>query len=598
MTFEIGLVLAVLGVTVVLFVIDRLRVDVIAILVMIAVAWLGLVEPKEALAGLSSNAVVSIIAVMILGYGMDRSGMMNRVTRPILRVAGSSERRLVAVIGATVGAISAFMQNIGAAALFLPALLRISKRLEIPVSRLLMPVGFAAIMGGTLTMVASGPLIILNDLLRQRQEDTFGLFAVTPVGLILLAAAIAYFLVLGRLVLPSRAAASRERSPQRDLIETWQLPSTISCCTVPEGSDLAGKTVEESGLWLEYGINLLVIREQDDVHFAPWRFARFVAGQRLALLGQPDDVGRFAKDFGLRMDEEPSPMLEELQSGTAGGFAEVIVRPKTAIAGRSLRDLAFRKNHAVEPVRLLTGDQEITHDFSDQPLQAGDALIVHGTWDRIRALADDSSFVLLTPVEGGASARGQGLLAAVCFAAAVGLAVAGFPLSISLLTGALAMILLRVVPIDEAYRAVDWRTVFLLAGLIPLGTAMDKTGAAAYVANLITSLLAGSHPLVLMAAIAVLATVFSLFMSNVAATVLLAPLVMIVGGKAGVDGRGLALLVAVCASNSFVLPTHQVNALFMSPGGYRNADYLKAGGLMTAVFLVLAVGSVYLIFIR
>lgn len=598
MSFEIGMVLAVLGVTVVLFVIDKLRVDVIAILVMVSLAWLGLVEPKEALAGLSSNAVVSIIAVMILGYGMDRSGIMNRVTRPILHVAGSSERRLVAVIGATVGGISAFMQNIGAAALFLPALLRISKRMELPASRLLMPVGFAAILGGTLTMVASGPLIILNDLLRQRQQDPFGLFAVTPIGLALLAAGVLYFLVLGRLVLPSRSAGSTEKSPQRDLIETWQLPSTISCCTVPEDSKLQGKTVEEAGLWPDYGVNLLMVREEDDVHFAPWRFTRFVPGQHLALLGDRGDVERFVSDFGLELGKEPSAMLEELQSGAAGGFAEVIIRPKAPIAGQSLREMAFRKNHAVEPVRLLTGDQQITRDFSDQPLRAGDALIVHGTWDRIRALAKDPSFVLLTPVEGGVSDRAKGPIAALCFAVAIGLAVAGFPLSISLLTGALAMILLRVVPVDEAYQAVDWRTVFLLAGLIPLGTAMDKTGAAAYVANLITDMLAGSHPLVLMAAVAALATVFSLFMSNVAATVLLAPLVMIVGKDAGIDGRGLAMLVAVCASNSFVLPTHQVNALFMSPGGYRNADYLKAGGLMTFIFLVIAVATVYAMFIR
>ncbi len=249
-------------------------------------------------------------------------------------------------------------------------------------------------------------------------------------------------------------------------------------------------------------------------------------------------------------------------------------------------------------MRLLTGDKELARDFSDQPLHAGDTLVVHGQWDRIRAIANDPSFVLLTPVEGDVGDRSKGPIAAICFAAAIGLAVAGFPLSISLLSGALAMILLRVVPIDEAYRAVDWRTVFLLAGLIPLGTAMDKTGAAAFVANHITQVLTGSHPLVLMAAVGALATVFSLFMSNVAATVLLAPLVMIVGPKAGVDGRGLALLVAVCASNSFILPTHQVNALFMSPGGYRNADYLKAGGMMTVLFLVIAVGSVYLLFIR
>lgn len=597
MTLEIGLVLGVLGLTVVLFVVDWLRVDVVALLVMVALAWLGLVEPKDAISGLSSNAVVSVIAVMILGHGVDRSGIMNRVTRPILQVAGTSERRLVAVVAGTVGGISAFMQNIGAAALFLPALLRISKRLQIPASRLLMPVGFAAILGGTLTMVASGPLIILNDLLRQGQQTPFGLFAVTPVGMVLLASGITYFLVFGKLVLPSRSGAE-ERSPQRDLVETWRLPSTIVCCHLKPDSKLTGETVESAGLWMRYAVNLLVIRENDEVHYAPWRYTRFVAGQNLALLGERRDIERFAADFGLDVDDQAGGLLEELQTGAAGGFAEVVVRPKAWFAGKSLREISFRKTYAVEPVRLMTGDKDVARDFSDQPLHAGDSLVVHGTWERIRLLARDPGFVVLTPVEGVVGDRSKGTIAALCFLAAIGLAVAGFPLSISLLTGALAMILLRVIPVDEAYRAVDWRTVFLLAGLIPLGIAMDKTGAAAFVANLITQALAGSHPLVLASAVALLTTLFSLFMSNVAATVLLVPLVMIVGTSAGVDGRGLGLLVAVCASNSFLLPTHQVNALFMSPGGYRNADYLKAGGAMSLLFLVIAVGAVYLMFLR
>ncbi len=597
MTLEIGLVLGVLGLTVVLFVVDWLRVDVVALLVMVALAWLGLVEPKDAISGLSSNAVVSVIAVMILGHGVDRSGIMNRVTRPILQVAGTSERRLVAVVAGTVGGISAFMQNIGAAALFLPALLRISKRLQIPASRLLMPVGFAAILGGTLTMVASGPLIILNDLLRQGQQTPFGLFAVTPVGMVLLASGITYFLVFGKLVLPSRSGAE-ERSPQRDLVETWRLPSTIVCCHLKPDSKLTGETVESAGLWMRYAVNLLVIRENDEVHYAPWRYTRFVAGQNLALLGERRDIERFAADFGLDVDDQAGGLLEELQTGAAGGFVEVVVRPKAWFAGKSLREISFRKTYAVEPVRLMTGDKDVARDFSDQPLHAGDSLVVHGTWERIRLLARDPGFVVLTPVEGVVGDRSKGTIAALCFLAAIGLAVAGFPLSISLLTGALAMILLRVIPVDEAYRAVDWRTVFLLAGLIPLGIAMDKTGAAAFVANLITQALAGSHPLVLASAVALLTTLFSLFMSNVAATVLLVPLVMIVGTSAGVDGRGLGLLVAVCASNSFLLPTHQVNALFMSPGGYRNADYLKAGGAMSLLFLVIAVGAVYLMFLR
>jgi len=595
MTTEIILTFVVLGITIFLFVSEWVRVDVVALIVMLSLPWLGLVEPHEALAGLSSNAVVSIIGVMILGYGVDRSGIMAKVTRPILRVGGSSERRLVSLVSSAVGAISAFMQNIGAAALFLPALLRISKRTGIPESRLLMPVAFAAILGGTLTMVASGPLIILNDLLNQGGQESFGLFAVTPVGLILLIAGILYFLILGPVVLPARKGQDDEKSPQQELIDTWNLASQVTTVTVADKSNLVGRTVEDSGLWATYGVNLLLLREGGDIQPAPWRQTRFIAGQDLVILGSSDEVGRFTADHGLESEPETPKWLEAALS--EAGFAELVVVPRAPLAGKSLRDFAFRKTYSVEPIVLLTGAERQPADFSDQPLSVGDVLVVHGSWESIRQFSRDPSFSLLTPIEGEETDPSKGITAALCFAGAITLAITGFPLSISLMSGAVMMVLLKVMPIGAAYRAVDWRTVFLLAGLIPLGTAMDKSGAAAFVANGLTSVLAGSPIVVLMLAVGLLATLFSLFMSNVAATVLLAPLVMIVGEKAGVDGRALALLVAVCASNSFILPTHQVNALFMSPGGYRNADYIRAGGIMSLLFLVLAVGTVWLLFV-
>jgi di/tricarboxylate transporter len=613
MTLDIALVLAVLAVTVLLFVTEVVRVDVVALLVMVALPWLGLVTATEALAGLSSNAVVSIIGVMILGYGVDRTGVMQRVTQPLLRVAGAREGRLVVLVMGAVGAISAFMQNIGAAALFLPALLRISKRTGIRASRLLMPVGFAAILGGTLTMVASGPLIVVNDLLRQGGQRPFGLFAVAPVGALLLAAGIAYFALFARFVLPvrperegdARGAASGEDGGdhQQRIVETWQLPATLHAVSVSADSALVGKTVEDAGLWSTYALNLVALREGADVLYAPWRLSRFAAGQELALLGEEADVARFADAYALGRGEPGARggkegWLGELRSDSTAGFAELVVRPRAPLTGRSLRDIAFRKTYGVEPVGLLSADARQFRDFSDQPLAPGDALVVHGVWERVRALGRDPSFLLLTPVDAHDIEPSKSWLAVLCFAASIGLAIAGFPLAISFLTGAVAMIVLRVVPIARAYDAVDFRTVFLLAGLIPLGTAMEKTGAAAFAAQGLVALLGNAPTLVLLGAVGLLTTLFSLFMSNVAATVLLVPLVMVIGERTGIDARGLALLVAVCASNSFVLPTHQVNALFMAPGGYRNADYLRAGGLMSLIFLVIAVGTVWMIWVR
>ena len=595
MTNEIVLVLAVILVISIFLATEKLRVDVVALLVMVGVAWLGLVTPAQALSGLSSNAVVAVMAVMILSRGLDHSGVTRYLTGPILKMAGANESRLIALVSATVGTLSGFMQNVGAAALFLPALLRLSRTQRLPLSRLLMPMGFAAILGGCLTMVGSGPLIILNDLLRQRGETPFGLFAVTPIGIALLAGGILYFLLFGKRVLP-RPAEMPEFTPQEELIDAWGLPTSVSFLDIPDGSPLVGRTPESALLWKDYGLHLLALESEGDILYAPWRHTAFSPGQQLALLGTEEDASRFASDFKLETPGDETRLSHLLQSGEDAGFAELIVRPRATVRGQTLRQIALRRNYAVEPLIFMSGSREERGDFSDIPIAVGDTMVIHGPWANIKALETDRDFVLLTPVEGGTHSRRSPVLAMLCFAAGITLALSGVQLSIGLLSGALAMVLLGVITIDEAYRAIDWRTVFLLAGLIPLGIAMETTGAAAYIAGNAAGLVAGSHPLLLFLVIGVLSTLFSLFMSNVAATVLLVPLVISMATMAGTDPRPLALLVAVCAYNSFLLPTHQVNALLMGPGGYRNRDYIRAGGLMSVVFLAIAVSLVYLFY--
>ena len=274
-----------------------------------------------------------------------------------------------------------------------------------------------------------------------------------------------------------------------------------------------------------------------------------------------------------------------------------MVHPRSQLAGKSIREIQFRHHYGLEPILLIRRDEVNHHDFSDTVLEQGDTLVVHGHWDRVHRFNRGDDLVLLTRVEVEESVPSKKWIAGGSFLVAIGLAVAGFPLSISLLTGALAMVLLRVLSIEDAYKAVDWRTVFLLAGLIPLGIAMDKSGAAAALAGGLAEHLANAPAILILAAVATLATLFSLFMSNVAATVLLVPLVMLMGSQTGIDPRGLALLVAVNASNSFILPTHQVNALLMGPGGYRNKDYLRSGGIMTLLFLVVSVLLVSLFYL-
>lgn len=445
--------------------------------------------------------------------------------------------------------------------------------------------GFAAILGGTVTMIGSAPLILLNDLLRQGNAEPFSLFAVTPVGLSLLFAGIALFALAGDHILPRKIAEGSDPT----VADIWGIDYAIRVCSIPSSSHLVGKTREEAFPKDLYDLDLLAVRKGDDITVAPSRWTRFEAGQELACIGPEVGFSLFIDNSGCIPQKEENRFLEILNSG-GFGFGELVVRPNSSLIGKSPREIMFRKQFLLEPVVHQHGDEETRADFSDTKLSAGDIIVAFGSWDSLNLLAGHRDLLLITPPEGVSMRYEKGRLAVLIFAASLVLGMTGIPLSMALLTGVAAMILAGVLTIDEAYHAIDWKTVLLLAGLIPLGIAMEKSGAAAMLAGALTGAFGGAHPVFLLCAVAFLATGLSLVISNAAATVLLVPLVMISGISTGVDPRAL---VAICTQNSFILPTHQVNALLMEPGGYRTGDYLKAGGIMTVMFIAIAVTLMY-----
>lgn len=596
MDTAILIVLAILIATVVMLVFEFFRIDVVALLCMMALGWSGVVEPGEALSGFSSNAVIAMMAVMIIGRGIAKTGIMDRFSRVVLKKAGTKRRKIIGLMSLSVGPISGLIQNIGAAALFLPSILDISRRGKIPPSALIMPIGFAAILGGTLSMVGSGPLILINDLLRSANLEPYGLFSVTPVGILLLFAGIGYFFFFGKFVLPDLKSSGTVASEQEKLIEALHLPNHVRQYTISKDSPLIDKTTEQSGVWNQYQLNILGISRGRDVEYAPWRETKFEAGQELALLGNEKNVKNFASTYHL-IPEEQAGKFAGLNDPDRSGFAEVILPPRSQMIGQSIREFSLRKRYAVEPIIIFSKGEEIKGDFSDHQLIPGDTIIVYGLWEKINDLKETSDFVVATPFTIEKKDQSKSLVAMLCFVVAIGLAIAGFPISMAFFTGAMAMVLLRVLSIQEAYQSIEWKVVFLLAGLIPLGVAMQKTGTAIFLAENVMNMIQAAHPIFLVITVAVLSTLFSLFMSNVGAIVVLAPLVIGMATIGGLDPRPLALMAAVCAANSFVLPTHQVNALLMSAGGYRNVDYFKAGGGMTLIFLAVVVTVFYFFYL-
>jgi di/tricarboxylate transporter len=445
-------------------------------------------------------------------------------------------------------------------------------------------------------MVGSGPLILINDLLRNAGMAPYGLFSVTPVGILLLLSGIGFFFFLGKFVLPDSPSQGALVSEQEKLIEALHLPHHIWHYAIPQNSALIGKTTEQSGVWDKFNLHILGISHSKDLEYAPWRETRFEPGQELALLGSEEDAKEFAAIYDL-IQPGQAHRFASLHDPERAGFAEIIIPPRSEMVGQTIRKFSLRKRYAVEPVMLFSKGQEIRGDFSDHPILPGDTIIVHGLWEKINDLKASSDFVVVTPFKVERKEESKTWVAVLCFLGAVGLALASAPISMAFFTGAIAMVLARVLTIREAYQAIEWKVVFLLAGLVPLGTAMQKTGTAAFLAERAMRLVQGGHPFFIVLTVAVLSTLFSLFMSNVGAIVVLAPLVMSMATIGGLDPRPMALMAAVCAANSFILPTHQVNALLMSSGGYRNVDYFKAGSGMTVIFLLVVVVVFYIFYL-
>ncbi len=598
MTPEMLLTMIVLIFVIVLFVFEWVRVDVVGILMMVLLPLLGLISPKDAFVGLSSNAVVSIIAVIIMGAGLDKTGVMNQVASPIIKIAGKSESRIITFIGGTVGLISALMQNIGAAALFLPAAQRIAKRIGLPVSRILMPMGFCAIIGGTLTLVGASPTILLNDLMVIGGErlEPFGLFTQTPIGICLLISAILYFIVFGRFVLPASKGESDEGVTSA-LMQAYRAFETIYELHIPEDAKTTG-TLADLGMQSRYLVTAVAVwhSAEKNKNFVPRSSEKLQPGDNLAVVGRRKNVMKMADEMGWKVKDSLDTFGESL-SRTNAGMAETIVSPRSELIGNTMSEVDFKTLYGVTPLALFKGNRIYYSGLAHIKLNMGDTLLLFGPWERFHILKNHPqprSLTFSTPLEGEILRPEKAKLALLWLGVALLQVIfLKMQLSVALMSGALGMIITGVLKVDEAYRAVDWMTVFLLAGLIPLGMAFEQTGTAAYIAEGVLGFLGEPAPIVLLAVIGLMTSFFTLVISNVGATVLLVPLCMNMALMAKGDPRMAALVVGLSASNTFVLPTHQVNALVMRPGSYRTVDYAKAGSGMTVLFLAVELAVLY-----
>lgn len=579
MTPEIALTLTIIAVAVVLFATEKLRVDVIALLVLLTLAITQLVTIEEAFAGFASPAVITVWAVYIVSGGLFRTGVADFLGEQIARFANNSEVRLVVVIMLVCGTMSAFMNNIGAVAMLLPAVAGISRQTKIPLSRLLIPLSFSSLMGGNMTLIGTPPNVLAASILTEHGQPTFRFFDFLPMGIIIFATGILYMATLGRKLLPVRDTP--EDLPVASLLREY-----VSEVRVLPDSALVGKTLLQARLGADYDLNVLAIIRDGDRREVVRRDTALEAGDLLLAEGVLEDLMAARSDLGLAIEAERKHELAHEDSDVQ--IFEAVVAPGSPIEGHTLRELMFRDRYGFTVLALWRQGEVIRQRMRDVRLRFGDTLLLQGPQHRLAALHGGDEFLVLTPVI-LEQRRQDRALASVAIMALVLLltTIGGFHVSVAMVIGAVLMVLTGSLTMDEAYQSIEWRSVFLIAGMLPLGTAMQATGTAQFLADNMLGVLGPLGPIAVLGGIYILASLITEPMSNAAATVLIVPIAIDIALGIGANPQPFVLATVIGASTSFLTPVgHQANVLVLGPAGYRFFDYTRVGAPLNVVLFI------------
>jgi di/tricarboxylate transporter len=582
MNLDVLLTLAIILVALILFATEKLRVDVIALIVLIAVGLLGLVSKEQLFSGFSNSAVITVWAVYMVSGGMFKTGVADSMGKAILRVAGDKEPRLIATIMLTVGVMSAFMNNVGATAMLLPAVVGISRQTKVPVSKLLIPLSFASLLGGAMTLIGTPANILATGILAERGLPTFGFFEFTPMGVVVLATGVLYMVLIGRHFLPVREVALGKK-------DAYQLRDYVTEVRVSPVSSLVGMSLLESRLGRDYDLTVLAIERENGDRPRIRRDTRLLAGDLLVVEGAAGDLMTARQSLGLTIEAERELDIETLERGNLQ-VIDATLAPRSHIVGRSLRDVRFRDRYGFTALAISRHGEVITERLRDVPLQFGDALLLQGPQRRVAELQEGEDFLVLEPVELEQLRHNKAPIAVGALVLAIGLVIiGGIQISLAMVIAAMIMILSGALTIEEAYESVDWRTVFLVAGMLPLGLAMEATGTARFLADLILGAFGPFGAVATLAGVYLLAATITQPMSNAAAIVLIVPIAVDTALGLGADYKVFTMAVVIGAATSFLSPVgHKANVLVFGPGGYKFTDYPRVGALLTLALIVVS----------
>jgi len=602
LTHDMMLVLGLVAFTMAMFLFERIRSDTTALVVLVVLGITGLVPATMLFSGFSGNAVMSVMATMILGTGLERTGALNRLAGWLLRRANGNEERLIAFTSGTAGLMSGFMQNPSVTALFLPVTSRLSSRTGIGLPRLLLPVAAAIIMGDGLTMVGNSPLLMLNDLIQSANRNlpsgaatlpAFPMFRPLPVGVLLLIAGLWYYRYPGRKWLrEDDAGVVTPGRTESYFAQAYDIQGEVCELTVGADSPLVGMSVGEAEA--QAGAPLfLALLTGNDTRLTPSADKMIWVGSVLGVMGKREAVQEYAKNNGLGLSMRLRHFADLFDPDRAG-ISEAVIPPTSHFIGRTTAELQLRRRFGIS-VLAINRDKEIfNQDLREIPIRAGDMLVFHSIWTDLVRAGQNRDYVVVTDYPKDEQRPHKMRLAVAIFAACMLLALTTvLPVPIALVGGAMAMILGGVLNMDEAYAAISWKTVFLMAGLIPLAWAMDSTGAANWVAQQLLERIGAGVPIwVLETALALLTTFFALVIGNVGATVVMVPMAINIALAANGKPAAFALLVALSASNNFLTASNPVLAMITGPTGYRPRDLWRSGLPLTLLYMVIVLAVV------
>ncbi len=593
MNLEIAVVLTVLILTIALFLANKFGPDVVSLLALLALLLTGTLEVTEALAGFGNPAVITIASICLVTAGLTNTGVAAWIGRHLLGIAGDSERRLVAVTMTAAATLSLVMNNIASASVLLPGLTSISRQSRVRASKLLIPLSFGTLLGGMATLFTTTNILI-NDALHQRGLASFTLWDFFRIGSLVTVAGIAFMVLIGRKLLPDHPG--EQMTPWRrvpaDLAKLYQLPEALFEARILAGSPLDGKTVAQSQLGQNYNLGIVGILRGGRIKLSPPRDEMLRAGDRLLIEGEDQRLKQSQESLGLVCGSGGEAPVVELFDRNIG-IVEAVVSPYAQVVGSSLRQIRFREKFGLTVLALRREGTPVQQGLPDLPLRFGDALLIQGPRDRIRLLRAEIDFILLDDLEfPGEAARPDkahwAILAMMLMLLLAGLGVVR--IATASLLAAVIMVVSGALRMEEGYRAIEWRAVVMIGGMLSMGTALEKSGAAALISHNLLHALSPFGHLAVLSGCFLISMLLAQAISGATTAVLLAPIALSAAGQLGVSPYPLLMAVVLGTSSAFLTPvSHPANVLVMAPGGYKFVDYARVGSYLAVVVFVLIV---------